>query len=208
MFFENRMHAAQKLADSMKLLGTFDNYGVVSLARGGVPIGFGISQEFGLPMCALLLDDAINPSTKKQYFVTPFGDIIVIEKQGIRILPKDAHQDMCSAVLEKMNTTTLRQRHYNGTDFRTKRKVILCDDGVVSGKTAFAAAHVLREHFGVEEILLAVPVVPRSLEPSDIGADKLLYFRRSSLEMPPTGMFYKHFDDVSDEEVVALVQQH
>lgn len=209
MFFANRTDAGEKVARAiMQTIGPGDHH-VVGLARGGVPIGFVVAQGLGSSLSSLLIDDIVSPQTGKQIFVTPFGDRVLFQNGNYSILNNKPVADADLPDIDQL-LRSVRERHerYNGPEFEVGRKVILCDDGVVSGKTVLAATLMLRHRFGVEHITLAVPVVPRTMEAEHIGVDELIFHRRSSLSRPATGMFYDEFADVPDEEVVQLVMKN
>ncbi len=65
----------------------------------------------------------------------------------------------------------------------------------------------LRQYFGVESIVFATPVIPSAFRASDVDADQVIYWRRSTLQAPPTGMFYRSFGDVPDDTVAQLVNE-
>jgi putative phosphoribosyl transferase len=87
------------------------------------------------------------------------------------------------------------------------RCVILVDDGIATGATAKAALIALRQS-NVARLLLAVPVAPqdtlKELEP--------LVDQIECLSSPPNfvavGRYYEDFSQTSDEEVMAILQQH
>ena len=84
------------------------------------------------------------------------------------------------------------------------RTVILVDDGVATGGTARAGARILRAR-GAARIVLAVPVGSPDLH-DRIGAD---VDELVQLEAPPdffaVGHAYESFDQLSDDEVRALL---
>jgi predicted phosphoribosyltransferase len=83
--------------------------------------------------------------------------------------------------------------------------VILVDDGVATGSTVKAAIRALREE-KLEKLVVAIPVAPpeTALELGEM-ADELI-----CLETPEhflaVGMFYRVFEQVSDDEVVNVLK--
>ena len=206
MFFTDRTDAGARLAACVVAQRAApEGYHVVGRARGGVPIGFALAQALGLPLSALLIDDMEMEEEGKHLFVTPFGSGQLYQHtceplyaEDVSLLPVTGYEQLLASVRE-------RQLRYNGETFEPGSHVILCDDGVVSGKTAFTAATLLRQHFGVESIIFATPVVPSGFRTTNVDADQIIYWRRSTLPAPTTGMFYKSFDDVPDDTVTELV---
>ena len=85
------------------------------------------------------------------------------------------------------------------------RIVIVVDDGLATGATMVAALHGLRQRHPAK-LVCAVPVSsPEALEKVRPLADELL-----CLQAPPdfqaVGQFYRDFDQVEDDEVIALLR--
>jgi putative phosphoribosyl transferase len=87
------------------------------------------------------------------------------------------------------------------------RVAVVVDDGIATGATARVACDVAR-HLGAAEVVLAVPVAPRDtledLLAADAGPDEVV-----CIETPApfwaVGHHYRDFSPVSDEAVVALL---
>ncbi len=205
MFFANRTDAAIKVAAEVSLDTGFDGIDtVVGLARGGVPIANAVARQGGLPLAILLVDDVRDPD---QIFVSPFGNAMIRSHDNLR-----TEERMFGAVAETgsqkaialLESVARRQSLYAGGAPEMGKNILLCDDGIVSGKTVRFAARTLRQFCGVERIVLVSPVIPKGLMPADACVDEIIFIYRSSLERPPTGMFYGEFDDVSDLEVISI----
>jgi len=85
------------------------------------------------------------------------------------------------------------------------RTVIVVDDGLATGATMVAALHGLRQR-QPQKLVCAVPVSsPEALELIRPMADEVV-----CLLTPPdfdaVGQYYRHFPQVTDEEVVALLK--
>ncbi|QQR82623.1 hypothetical protein IPJ70_00720 [Candidatus Campbellbacteria bacterium] len=211
MFFVDRTDAAAKLsAEVLQDLPNVSSFVAVGLARGGVPIAARIATDAGISLNALVVDD-MGDGKSFQLIVTPFGEGVLVEMENLQPLRLMYIQNVstlkipgANQLLEKAHQ---RQHLYNGESFEVGEKVLLCDDGIVSGRTALAASLMLRRRFGVKEIVLAVPVIPRDLKSSDIMVDEIIFWRQSTLSSAPaTGMFYDSFGDVPDAIVSQLVR--
>ena len=85
-----------------------------------------------------------------------------------------------------------------------KRVVIIVDDGIATGATTLAAVHEIR-HQQPKKIILATPVSAEdSYEKLKNEVDDIIV-----LSIPPyfqaVGQFYDEFGQVSDEEVISLL---
>jgi predicted phosphoribosyltransferase len=86
------------------------------------------------------------------------------------------------------------------------RTVIVTDDGVATGATMFAALQVVRAQRPLE-LIVAVPVAPPSqIAPLMSRCDRLICLE-SPEEFWAVGQFYEDFQQVEDEEAVALLKK-
>lgn len=211
MFFENRSDAGRKLADILLKKGGFSQWVVIGIARGGVIVASQISEALGIGLKAICVEEF---SSQKGFLVAtslgsghfyPNSD----EEDGMFVpdvsaLQLNGKSDRFAKFLESLKQ---RSMLYNdGHEFRPEaERVILCDDGLVSGMSAFTAIDSLKMA-GIQEIVLAIPVVPPWLLKSGIKAE-IVTWRITTMENPATGMFYKEFNDTPDGDVIESVRK-
>ncbi len=82
------------------------------------------------------------------------------------------------------------------------RVVVVIDDGVATGSTLIAALRSTRSA-GAKSLIAAVPVGPRDTIERVLSreADRVECLR-APYDFYAVGMFYRHFEQVSDEEVI------
>jgi putative phosphoribosyl transferase len=207
MFFENRVDAGKKLAEAMRKTGEdFSGYTVVGIARGGVIVGAEIAKLFNLPLQSIYIDDFVED--KGEWFVTSFGSgaFLALEKESVlEFIGSINTRTQDERLLDFIKKVRLRNSYFNRDRSLNATKVILCDDGLVSGTSLFVVQYALRLH-GVKDILAAIPVVPQWFaEQKDI---RFITWRISRLIKPTSGIFYFNFKDTEDEDIRKAIEEN
>ena len=212
MFFENRTDAGQRLAKVLLGLNRdFSNWEVVGLARGGVIVAAEVAKALNLPLQSFCVDDFETTRPKGTVVVTSLGSGTWYPT---RITPRNQ-------ITFSMSVSTFRikglsrfadevkqrdDRFNSGNFFPLPERTILCDDGIVSGRSAVTAITALHSR-GVRKIILAIPVVlPWVIEGTlKYFVHEIVTWRKATRKDAPTGMFYYSFKEVTDEEVIRAV---
>jgi putative phosphoribosyl transferase len=202
--FKDRMEAAMQLVEK---LGKYKNKNGIVLAvpRGGVPIGYVIAKELGLPLEVILSKKIGHPANPEFAIgsVSMHGTVI---NEGV----KDVSMDYIHKEADRIHETLkekfkLFMGDRKSTDLKDKT-VIIVDDGIATGSTILATVDSVKKS-NPKEIIVAVPVSPTT------AAHKLskLVDEFICLMIPEdffgVGQFYEDFSQVSDEEVVTLLQE-
>jgi predicted phosphoribosyltransferase len=131
------------------------------------------------------------------------------------VAPHAAGAGADAAYLERERAAqleTLRQRRGQYTPARAPvdprgRIAIVVDDGIATGASMIAALHSVRAREPAR-LVCAVPVAaPESLESVRPYADEVVCLEAPA-DFAAVGQFYRHFEQVEDEEVVALLARH
>jgi len=204
--FESRDDAGELLA---KKLDKFkENAVVVAIPRGGIVVGAAVAKRLKIPLDLIIIrklgapgnpELAIGATTSKGGIVL---DRDLIDK--LDIPSKYVHQEHVRQLIEARR----RQKLYVKED-RTEligKLVILVDDGIATGSTIEAAVHAVREELP-DKIIIAAPVAP--IETADrlkLIADEVVVLSTPE-PFYAIGEFYSDFPQVSDQEVVELLQE-
>jgi len=206
MTFFDRREAGRALARALEAYRDRQPL-VLALPRGGVPVGVEVARALGAPLDVLVVRKLGAPFQRElglgaiaeggaTWMNQPIWDELAL-----------AEETIAEVAARERREVERRVRRYRGgralPDVRG-RTVLLVDDGLATGGTAHAAVRALRQ-LGAGRVVLAVPVGPPStVEELRAEADEVV-----CLETPEPfaaiGLWYEEFDQVTDEEVVAML---
>jgi putative phosphoribosyl transferase len=204
--FSDRNEAATRLAEKL-LAYQGKNPLVLAIPRGAVPMARVIADKLGGQFDVVLVRKLGAPSQSELAigsidesgwtYIAPFAASMGADQEYI-------------AAEKRAQMETLRKRRAQYTPVRPPidpagRIVIVIDDGLATGATMISALHGLRERKPAR-LICAVPVAPPDtlLKVGEM-ADEVV-----CLEAPENfhavGQFYRHFPQVEDSEVIALLR--
>ncbi len=205
--FKDRLDAAQQLLPGLQHLRVQQPI-VLAIARGAAPMGQWLARALHGTWDVLLVRKISAPG---------FAELAIgaVDESGWTWIAPEAGRwggDAAWIEAEKQRQLALmreRRARYSpgqaapGVQART---VIVVDDGLATGATMTAALHAVRAQRPAH-LVCAVPVASReALEQVRPLCDELV-----CLQVPPgfeaVGQFYAHFEQVSDEAVIALLGQ-
>jgi len=207
MMFKDRIEAGEALAD--KLLDFKNNKKaiVVTIPRGGLPIGNVIAKKLNLPL-EIVLSKKIGHPLHKEFAIgaVTLNDVIL----------SDAAAKVSNNYITEETTrirTVLKQRQdmYYGasTPICLKGKiVILVDDGVATGQTLISSINLIEQQ-QPSQIIVALPVGPPSVitKINNMPSVKKTICLLTPFNFQAVGQFYKEFYQVDDKEVVRLLKE-
>lgn len=205
--FADRADAGRRLADRLAAL-PLERPVVVALPRGGVPVGFEIARRLGAPLDVLAVRKIGAPSQPELGIgAVAEGRSIVLDHALIEELdlsPIELEHATERAIAE---LDAAQQRFHLGRfpDLHG-RTAIIVDDGIATGGTIRAALQVARER-GATSLVVAAPVAPPAVVDRLARETDRVIVLRSPDEMRAVGLWYADFDQVSDDEVVRLLEE-
>ena len=207
MMFKERKDAGHRLAKALIEHEAKPQTLILALPRGGVVVGYEVAATLALPLdiiCPRKIGAPFNPELA----------IGAVTETGESILSDDLIRTL--GVSETYIQDAMRQEKKEAlrrlTFYRQKRPprqlkgqtVILVDDGLATGSTMRAAIKTCRAE-GVHRLILAVPVAPPdTLNRIKQEVDQVICLSTPS-SFQAVGQFYSHFDQTSDDEVIALL---
>lgn len=205
--FRNRAHAGKLLAQALHGYARDRQAIVLALPRGGVPVGFAIARELGLPLDVLMVRKLGLPG-HEEFAMGAIGS------GGVRVVQPDVLEafgiapDTLEALCQReLQVIARRERLFRGArplpDLRG-RTVILVDDGLATGSTMRAAIGIARKQEPAR-MIVAVPVgAPETCAALADEVDELVCLVRPPL-FRAVGQWYRQFDQTSDDEVQDLL---
>jgi putative phosphoribosyl transferase len=207
--FRDRTQAGQLLADKLAEYANLTDVLVLGLPRGGVPVGFEVAKALNAPLDIIVVRKLGVPGHEELAMgaIAPGGlrllDAGVVERSHVSNSTIDAIIAKEQAEMER------RELAYRGdapmADVRDKT-VILVDDGLATGSTMRVAAAAVKRGEPAR-IVVAVPTAPPS-SVHDLRAevDEVVAYMTPRLFFG-VGEWYQKFNQVSDEEVRALLKE-
>ena len=205
--YEDRAHAGRVLAGELRAVGGRPDARVLALPRGGVPVGFEVASELGLPLDLLVVRKLGVPGEEELAMgAVASGGVRVLNEEILRGL------DISAAAVEVATERELRELERRERAWRgdrppldlSGRVALLVDDGLATGSTMRAAVAAVRAR-SPARIVVAVPVAS-SQTAADVAreVDKLV-----CPLMPPSffavGTWYRDFGPTGDDEVRELL---
>ena len=207
--FADRREAGRQLLERLRHLEP-EKPLVLALPRGGVAIGFEIAQGLDAPLDIVLVGKIGVPWQRELALgaVADGADPEIVIDENLRAELAIDERYIEEETKRQLAEIDRRRRLYRGDRPALAvagRTVVLVDDGIATGSTLFAALRSLRK-VGAGKIVLAVPVAPQdALDKLRPEVDVLLCLS-SPEPFFAVGAHYRDFAQVSDEEVVALLE--
>lgn len=206
MFFRDRAEAANLLAYKLAQYKG-QNPLVLAIPRGAVPMAKIIADELNGELDVVLVAKIPAPINHEFAIgsVTENGLTYIADWAAESGATQEYIDEQVELLLKKMHA---RRNQYTAllTPINAKdRIVIIIDDGLATGATMIAALHSIRK-MQPKLLVMAVPVAsPSALEEAKKYAD-VVVFLLAPMHFRAVGQFYESFPQVSDEEVIEILQ--
>lgn len=181
---------------------------VIGLPRGGIAVGAAVAQQLNLPLASWSVRKLALPH-KPEYALGAIaaGGAVVWNPAALRqtaISPQIKQQ-----LIDSESQELSRRQHLFGDPPGSAlqgRHLIVVDDGIATGMTVLAALHSLQQ-LAPAELVLAVPVLDRELVSSLEDLVDSLVAVQVVDGLQAVGAYYDDFSQLSDNDVLALLQQ-
>ncbi len=212
MPFLDREEAGQRLAEELAPRLAGEDVVVFALPRGGAPVAAPIAKALKAPLDLALVRKIGAPYQPELAMgaVADSGTPVVARNEDVIELLGVSEARFDEACARECVEIKRRRRLYLGGRPRAEAKgrtAIVVDDGVATGATTRAALRAVRA-LAPKRLILAVPVA--STEALDVlraEADEILCLEAHDF-FRGVGGYYADFHQVSDEEVIALLDRY
>jgi predicted phosphoribosyltransferase len=204
--FWDRIDAGKKLARA--LIGYKGQPVVIyALPRGGVVLGVEVARALEAPLDLIVVRKIGHPSSP-EYAIGAVAEDGYIVTNPAETATLDEHwfdQAASAELREARRRRTIFLRGRSPIPVKDKIAIIV-DDGLATGLTMLAAIHEIQQR-GPREVVVAVPVAAEEtvskLRPE---VDDIIALYVPEGFFGAIGSFYQRFDQVSDDEVVTLME--
>ncbi|MEA3187668.1 MAG: putative phosphoribosyl transferase [Chthoniobacter sp.] len=209
MIFRDRVEAGKQLAVSLDFLRGESGAIVLGIPRGGVVVAAEVAATLGLPL-DVWVSRKIGAPGNPEFAIGSVAETGEAELDGAAIRALGVSSDYLAMEIAAQRAEIVRRlRQYRGMRPPLElegKTVVLVDDGLATGATARAALKSLRTQ-NPARLFLAVPVAPISAE-ADLAeeADRIIVLH-TPIGFSAVGGFYESFAQVTDEEVIALMER-
>ncbi|MEA3404003.1 MAG: phosphoribosyltransferase family protein [Armatimonadota bacterium] len=208
--FEGREEAGHVLAGMVEHLQESDAL-VLGVPAGGVPVAAALADDLGLELDVAVVSKITLPwNPEAGYGAVAFDGSVRINEPLVGRLglgDEDVRRGI-EATREKVQRRVRELRGERPLPDISGRTVILADDGLASGFTMLTAAQAVREN-APEQVVVAVPTAHMDAVRRVVDEVDCIYCAnlRGGLRFAVAAA-YRHWYDVSLDEVIALLEEH
>jgi len=209
MLFKDRKAAGQLLAGYLSSYANCSDVLVLSLPRGGVPIGFEVAKALDATLDIFLVRKLGVPGRKE----LAMG---AVASGGVRVLNNGIVKGHClsearieQVAAKEQQELERRERFYRDdrpTPPIRDRSVILVDDGLATGAPMRAAIRALRQQQPAQ-VVVAVPIAPLKVCREFESQVNQVVCAETPHHFFSVGLWYEDFAQITDEEVRDLLRQ-
>lgn len=212
IIFENRRDAGRQLAEILTKRDYCNQPLVVlGIPRGGVVVADEVAESISAPLDVVIVRKLRAPYQPELGIgaVVNGDNISIINEELVRALGVSPDY-LNSEIACQREEIERRLRVYRGdrpAPEVTGKTVIVIDDGIATGYTFRAALEGLRRRNPARLVAAAPVAAQSSVDMLSAFADEMV-FLSTPVSFFSVGTWYRDFDQVSDEEAVAILRRN
>lgn len=207
--FRDRAEAGRMLGSALVGYAGREDVLILALPRGGIPVAYEVAKSLAAPLDVFVVRQLGAPGNEELAIgAAAPGGICILQEQIIAEMkiPAEAVREIAGHAEQERRESEALYRSNLPSHRIAGKAAILVDDGIATGATMRAAVAALRA-IAAKEVVVAVPVGPASTSRElRTLADEVI-----CLATPETfftvGQWYVNFEQISDREVLALLEQ-
>lgn len=208
MFFEDRFHAGDLLADQLEKYKNKKDTLILAIQRGALQIGYVLSRRLHIPLDVVIIKE-IGAIENPEFAIADLNrdGSIVFKDSRFEALQWVAYVSEQKEMLKKRLQEKFLQYHPDEKDPNLKNKtVIVVDDGVTTENTLISTLALIKRKKPVK-IVVALPIgLPDTIKKiSEYANEVVCLFQPSSLKSIEE--FFRNFDHVEDDEALQLYKE-
>jgi putative phosphoribosyl transferase len=207
--FRNRSEAGNRLGARLDRYKDRNDVLVLALPRGGVVTGYEIARTIGAPLDVLIVRKIgfpYQPELAAGALAETGSMVLNRDIMAMSGLSEEALKPEIDRQKEEIARRIVLYRAGRTLSNLRGKTVILVDDGVATGATMKAAIAALKQE-NLAQLVVALPVAPpETAEVLRMMVDEFLCLE-TPLYFMAVGAHYSDFTQVTDEEVVKLLQR-
>jgi len=208
--FRDRVEAGSLLAKKLAEYCGKENVIVLAIPAGGVPVGYMVAKELGVPMDAVIVRKAQIPwNTEAGFGAVAWDGETVLNEHLVELLGLTG-EEVAESILKTKRSIQERLRKFRGDKPMpqlTDKVVILVDDGLASGFTMLAAARSIRKGMP-KNIVVATPTASLgAIELLMPEVDKIVCLNIRSGPSFVVADAYENWYDLTNDEVLKILKE-
>lgn len=208
MFYKNRQDAGRQLAEKLKQYAVEEPI-ILALPRGGVVLGYEIAKELKAPL-DIVVPRKIGAPNQPEFGIGAIAPnkVQIINEGALKMLGL-TENDLKELIEYETKEMERRIKLYRKglPDINIQGKtVIIVDDGLATGVSTKAALLSIKK-MNPKKIILAVPVGPPDTTSRFRQEVDDLICIYEPIDFYAVGGYYEDFSQISDEEVIDLLQK-
>ena len=208
--FRDRFQAGILLTQKLRGYCSKEDVIVLAVPAGGVPVGYVVAKELGVPMDVVIVRKIQIPWNTEAGFgaITWDGETVLNEPLVAQLsLTKEEIAESISMTKKNIRERLRKFRQDKPMPQLRDKIMILVDDGLASGFTMLAAARSARKS-KPKNVVVAVPTASLgAIELLEPEVDKIVCLNIMSGQSFAVADAYENWYDLTDEEVLKILPE-